>query len=298
MFPKCGLQMSAEGCEVTVPTLGEPGEEAGLPGPGSLCRDPMGWTKMLRTPLLRGALRVKQVLLALVSGLGWALRSTYRTAWAAAPRCRCPSSYGASSGTSNRRALLGVAGLWWAVAPLMALWYSAGEVPTSANLNSYGGSGSCVRWHSNDEGLFWDCGDPKVIVSLSLGSSALFKWKPWPCSDGEEREFVLVAPWGLLVMDRRYQDGYLHCTDHRLGGERVNVNLPVDQEPCTSMSLGLRVVCCLPTCVKSSPVSTSASLAWPGLFLSVCLLVLLGCGLVFVALLISSWPGWLVRVWC
>ena len=40
--------------------------------------------------------------------------------------------------------------------------------------------------------------------------------------------------------------------------------------------LGLGVMCCLPTCVKSSSVPTSAGLAWPGFFLSVCLLVLLG----------------------
>ena len=48
------------------------------------------------------------------------------------------------------------------------------EVPSSANLNLYGGSGSRVRWHSDNEGLFGERGDPKLIVSLSL---------------------VLVAPW-------------------------------------------------------------------------------------------------------
>ena len=52
---------------------------------------------------------------------------------------------------------------------------ASGEVPTSANLNLYGGSGSRVRWHSDDEGLFVERGDPKLIVSLSLGSSVLFK---------------------------------------------------------------------------------------------------------------------------
>ena len=45
-------------------------------------------------------------------------------------------------------------GLWRAVAPLMAPWCADREVPTCANLNFYGDSGSRVRWHSDNEGLF------------------------------------------------------------------------------------------------------------------------------------------------
>ena len=52
---------------------------------------------------------------------------------------------------------------------------ASGEVPTGANLNIYGGSGSRVQWHSDDMALFGDRGDPKLLVFLSLGSSALFK---------------------------------------------------------------------------------------------------------------------------
>ena len=44
--------------------------------------------------LFQCALRGRQVLPALVSGVDWAVRSTNRTAWAAAPPCGCPYLYG------------------------------------------------------------------------------------------------------------------------------------------------------------------------------------------------------------
>ena len=50
----------------------------------------------------------------------------------------------------------------------MAPWCAVGDVPTCANLNYYGGSGSCVRWHSDDEVLFGGRGESKLIVSVSL----------------------------------------------------------------------------------------------------------------------------------
>ena len=49
--------------------------------------------------------------------------------------------------------------------------------------------------------------------------------------------------------------------------------------------------------MKGSSASTSAGLAWPGLFFSVCLVVLSGCALLFVAVLLSSALTWRVRVW-
>ena len=59
------------------------------------------------------------------------------------------------------------------------------EVPTCANLNLYGGSGSRVRWHSDNEGLFGKQGSPNSVVSMSFGVSALFKWKPGPGLDSD-----------------------------------------------------------------------------------------------------------------
>ena len=48
------------------------------------------------------------------------------------------------------------------------------EVPTAANLKLYRGWTSCVGWHRNDEPLFGESGEAKLIVSVSFGSSALF----------------------------------------------------------------------------------------------------------------------------
>ena len=80
----------------------------------------------------------------------------------------------------------------------------------------------------------------------------------------------------LLVMDGCSQDDYQHCTDPRLEGERVNVTSRWICNHVFRCPLGAGVVCCLSTCVKGSSASASAGLAWPGLFFSVCPLVLSG----------------------
>ena len=121
-----------------------------------------------------------------------------------------------------------------------------GEVPTSANLNIYGGSGSCERWHRNDVALFGDRGDPKLIVSLGQGSSALFNWKPRAHPDSDESSCWLHHE-NLLVIDGCCQDEYLHCTDPRMQGEGVNVTFRWLKNHLPRCPLGLVVVCGLPT---------------------------------------------------
>ena len=66
-------------------------------------------------------------------------------------------------------------GLWGRVAPLLTPWCSLRELPTGVNLNRYAGCGSSIPWHGNDEPLFGDQSDPKVIASMSLGSSVDFR---------------------------------------------------------------------------------------------------------------------------
>ena len=70
-------------------------------------------------------------------------------------------------------------GLWRAVAPLMAPWCAVGEMPTCANLNLYGGSGSRVRWHSDNEGLFGKQEESKLILSMSFGVLYAFQMETW-----------------------------------------------------------------------------------------------------------------------
>ena len=94
---------------------------------------------------------------------------TCRTAWAVQPCCRCSYSYGSEDAVGPQASgnWEFLRGLWRAVAPLMAPWCTDREVPV------YGCSGSRVRWHGDDEGLFGKRRESKLIVSMSFGASAL-----------------------------------------------------------------------------------------------------------------------------
>ena len=253
----------AEGCKVTVSAVYLPKKRPGPPAAGPLYRILFGWSRLLYTAssgiwIFRGALRGSQVLPALASCFDWAVRGTYRTAWAVQPCCRCSYSYG--NGPAVGPQVSGnwefLRGLWKAVAPLMAPWCADGEMPTCANLNLYEGSGSRVRWHSDNEGLFGRRGESKLIVSMSFGVSALFKWKPGPSLDSDAS-----ASWlhhgDLLVMDGCCQDEYLHCTDPLQGGERVNITFrwirnhvprcPLAAGSCAACPHAQRVHSCIPT---------------------------------------------------
>ena len=135
-------------------------------------------------------------------------------------------------------------------------------MPTSANLNYYGSSGSCVRWHCDDEALLGGQGESKLIVSMSVGFSARFRWKPGPSPDCEA-DSCWLHHGDLLVMDGRCQDEYLHSTDPRLQAGRVNITFRWIKDHLPQCLVGAGVVCCLPTCVGGSSVSTSAGMAWP-----------------------------------
>ena len=157
----------AEGCKVTVSAVYLPKKRPGPPAAGPLYRILFGWSRLLYTAssgiwIFRGALRGSQVMPALASCFDWVVKGTYRTAWAVQPCCRCSYSYG--NGPAVGPQVSGnwefLRGLWKAVAPLMAPWCADGEMPTCANLNLYGGLGSRVRWHSDNEGLFGRRGNP------------------------------------------------------------------------------------------------------------------------------------------
>ena len=266
---------------MTVSAVYLPKKRPGPPAAGPLYRILFGWSRLLYSAssgiwIFRGALRGSQVLPALVSCFDWAVKGTYRTAWAVQPCCRCSYSYG--NGPAVGPQVSGnwefLRGLWKAVAPLMAPWCADGEMPTCANLNLFEGSGSRVRWHSDNEGLFGRQRESKLIVSMSFGDSALFKWKPGPSLDSDASSSWLHHG-DLLVMDGSCQDEYLHCTDPLRGGERVNITFRWIRKHVPQCPLAAGVVCCLPTCAKGSHVSSNTELILPGL-LSVVLLALLG----------------------
>ena len=108
----------------------------------------------------------------------WEHRSGYETALAMPGHvCSCSHSCGrgAVQLQANPSVITEAVDLWGRVESLLTPCCAKGEVPTGVNLNRYAGKGSCVPWHRDNERLFGHRGEPKVIVSMSLGHSVLFK---------------------------------------------------------------------------------------------------------------------------
>ena len=125
-------------------------------------------------------------------------------------------------------------------------------------------------------------GDPKLSVSLSLGSSVTFKWKAKSCSDSDASSYWLHNG-DLLVMDGRCQDEYLHCTSPGLAERRVNITYRWIRNHTSSCPLMAGVLGSIPTCAHGSPV---LGLAWGNSTVPVWVLlgflVVLICGLLIV----------------
>ena len=159
-----------------------------------------------------------------------------------------------------------LAGLWRAIAPLMKPWCAEGDVPTAANLNLYRGWNSCVGWHCDDETLFGKCGDAKLIVSVSLGNFALFRWRRQSCSSNEDSSCRLDHG-DILVMDGQCQDEFLHRTSPGREQDRINITFRwVKQHVASCPLFRAGVACCLPTCAQGSSVPVMGNVS-DGVFL-------------------------------
>ena len=172
----------------------------------------------------RGALKGENVFSSLVAAGDWVRKVSYPTAWSVPllSSCSCSHSYGQGPPVGPRtggRCWPLLAGLWRAIAPLMKPWCAEEVVPSAANLNLYRGWKSRV-WHRDNEPLFGERGDAKLIVSVSFGARALFRWKGKSYPDGEASTCCL-GHGDTLDMDGQRQDEVLHCTG--------NILLPV---PC------------------------------------------------------------------
>ena len=129
-------------------------------------------------------------------------------------------------------------------------WCAEEDVPTAANLNLYRGRSSHVGWHSDDEPLFGELGEAKLIVSVSFGTSALFKWrgKHCPSNDGHS---CWLGHGDILVMDGQCQDEFRHCTDPGSDQERINITFRWVKQHVVSCSFSRTgMACCLPTCAR------------------------------------------------
>ena len=142
-------------------------------------------------------------------GVVWEHRSGYETAWATPGHvCSCSSSYG-------RGPVLPQAN------PSVTPWCAKGEVPTGVNLNRYAGDGSCIPWHCDNERLFGSPSEPKVIVSMSLGHSVLFKLRRRTPEKTPSQ--IWLDHGDFLVMDGLTQSEFEHSTASELEGPRVNL---------------------------------------------------------------------------
>ena len=229
-------------------------------------QDAGGWLESGVLPMLMGA-------------VDWVRKGSYHTALAVPCGSSCSCSYAYWRGPAvgphtGERCWPLLAGVWRAIAPLMKPWCAEGEVPTAANLNLYRGLHSRVGWHCDDEPLCGESGDAKLIVSVSLGSSAVFRWRRQSCPD-DEGHLCCLGHGDILVMDGQCQDEFLHCTDPSLEQERINVTFCWIRQHTTTSPLRSGVVCCLPTCAQGLSATVwriggSALFGFCGGFLEFC----------------------------
>ena len=157
-------------------------------------------------------------------GIVWERRSGYETAWATPGHvCSCSYTYGHGPvlPQANPSVFTEAVNLWSRVASLLTPWCAKGEVPTGVNLNRYAGDGSCIPWHCDNERLFGSPFEPKVIVSMSLGHSVLFKLRRR--TPEKTLSQIQLDHGDLLVMDGLTQYEYEHSTASELEGPRVNL---------------------------------------------------------------------------
>ena len=142
----------------------------------------------------------------------------------------------------------------------MKPWCAEGEVPTAANLKIYRGWRSCLVGIAmtncclGGEGREEECGEAKLIVSVSFGSTAVFIWRRQSCLD-DEGHLCCLGHGDIPVMDGQCQHEFLHRTDPGREQERINVTFHwVKQHvsSCTLFKAG--VACCLPTCAHGLSV--------------------------------------------
>ena len=158
----------------------------------------------------------------------------------------------------------------------MKPWCAEEDVPTAANLNLYQGWRSCVGWHRDDEPLFGRCGEAKLVVSVSFGDAAVFRWRRQSCPD-DEGHLCCLGHGDILVMDGQCQGEFLHCTDPGREQERINVTFRWVKQHASSCPLfRTGVACCLPTCAQGLSVPVTGDF-----------------GLGF-----SVFLGFLVSLWC
>ena len=119
----------------------------------------------------------------------------------------CSYKYGRGAAVrpqTNNAIWNGATGLWGRVAPFLSLWCGKKDVPTGVNLNRYTGSGSFIRWLSDNEPLFGLQKLPELIVSVSLGNSVEFMVRRRASGNVPLRfGWTMVTFWSWMVWPNR-----------------------------------------------------------------------------------------------
>ena len=200
------------------------------PGRHQFAPQSLGWARVSGTEnsgvwVLKGDARTYNLPWNLDDvGVVWERRSGYETAWAT-PGHVCSCSYSCGRGAvlpqANPSVFTESVDLWSKGASLLTPWCAKGEVPTGVNLNRYAGDGSFIPWHCDNVRLFGSPGEPKVIVSMSLGHSVLFKLRRRASESTHSQ--IRLDHGDPLVMDGCTQFENEHSTASELSGPRVNL---------------------------------------------------------------------------
>ena len=149
-----GLRFSQEKeivqeCAVVVACPSCPDNSPEPPGQGSIIRNMLGWSQLVKTAwsgvwLFRSAFEGENLFSSLAVAGDWERKGSYHTAWSVPCDSSCSCSYAYVRGPafgpqSGRRCWSLLTGLCWTIAPLMKPWCVEEEVPTVANLNLYRG---------------------------------------------------------------------------------------------------------------------------------------------------------------
>ena len=91
-----------------------------------------------------------------------------------------------------------------------------------------------MGWHRDDEPLFGECGEAKLIVSVNFGDAAVFRWRRQSCPD-DEGHLCCFGRGDILVMDDQCQDKFTPYGS--LSGTGTDKRyVPVDQTTCFLLS--------------------------------------------------------------
>ena len=152
-----------------------------------------------------------------------------------------------------------------------------GEMPGRVKLILKRGEKSCISRHSDKEPMFGGFGGPKLIVSVSFGCDATFRWVRNSDRDGSSGWSQRLSQGDVLVTDGKAQDQFEHWTKAGAQGERINLTyrwIKLHNPGCVSATTGV-FLCCMPSCAEGLSVHRTPGGLWVGSFPLLCLVIAL-----------------------